>query len=76
MTYHSVFSHLLFGSQLWGKTNVISLDKIQKHQNRALRKVLFKKHQDSVSYFYTELKFLNFLTFYTYETVFLSLKLK
>ena len=44
MTYHSLFcSHLLYGSQLWGQSNVTSQNKIQKLQNRALRKILFKK---------------------------------
>ena len=44
MTYHS---HLLYGSQLWGQSNITSQNKIQKLQNRALRKILFKKNQDS-----------------------------
>ena len=55
----------MYGSQLQGQTNVTSLDKMQKHQNRAPRKNLFKKHQDSISHFSKELKFLNFLTFPT-----------
>ena len=53
-------SHLLYGSKLWGHTNVTSQDKTQKLQNRALRKILFKKQQDSVSHFYKELKILKF----------------
>ena len=33
-TYHSLFcSHLLYGSQLWGQSNVTSQNKIQKLQN-------------------------------------------
>ena len=36
-------SHLLYGSQLWGQSNITSQNKIQKLQNRALRKILFKK---------------------------------
>ena len=48
MTYHSLFSsHLLYGSQLRGHTNLANQNKIQKLQNRALRKILFKK-QDSI----------------------------
>ena len=44
MTYHSLFSsHLLYGSQLWGHTNLTNQNKIQKLQNRALRKILLKK---------------------------------
>ena len=44
MTYHSLFcSHLLYGSQLWGQSNITSQNKIQKLQSRALRKILFFK---------------------------------
>ena len=44
MIYHSLFSsHLLHGSQIWGQSNITSQNKIQKLQNRALRKILFKK---------------------------------
>ena len=44
MTFHSLFcSHLLYGSQLWGQSNVTSQNKIQKLQSRALRKIFFKK---------------------------------
>ena len=61
MTCHSLFSsHLLYGSKLRGHTNVTSQDKIQRFQNRALRKNLHKKQQDSLSHFYKELKFLKF----------------
>ena len=49
MTYHSLFpSHLLCGSQLCEHTNLTNQNKIQKLQNRALRKILFKKQQDSI----------------------------
>ena len=49
MTYHSLFStYLLYESQLWGITNVTNQNKIQKLENRALRKILFKKQQDSI----------------------------
>ena len=61
MTYHSLFSsHLLYGSQLWGHTNLTNQNKIQKLQNRALRKILFKKQQDSISQYYKELQILKF----------------
>ena len=44
MTYRSLFcSHLLYGSQLWGQSNITNQNKIKKLQNRALRKILFKK---------------------------------
>ena len=61
MTYHSLFcSHLIYGSQLWGQSNVTSQNKIHKRQSRALRKILFKKKQDSISQAYKELKILKF----------------
>ena len=61
MTYHFLFcSHLLYGSQLWDQSNITSQNKIQKLQNRALRKILFKKKQDSISQAYKELKILKF----------------
>ena len=42
MTYHSIFcSHLLYGSQLRGQSSITSQNKIQKLQNRAMRKILF-----------------------------------
>ena len=60
MTYHSLFSsHLLYGSQLWGHTNLTNQNKIQKLQNRALRKILLKK-QDSMRQYYKELQILKF----------------
>ena len=59
MTYHSLFCcHLLYGSQLWGQSNITSQNKLQKLQNRALRKILFLKKQDSVSQTQKELKIL------------------
>ena len=59
MTYHSLFSsHLQNGSQLWGHTNLANQNKIQKLQNRALRKILFKKQQDSIRQHYKELQIL------------------
>ena len=42
IVYHSLFgSHLQYGAQLWGKGNCINRNNIQKHQNRALRKITF-----------------------------------
>ena len=61
MTYFSLFSsHLLYGSQLWGHTNLTNQSEIQKLQNRALRKILFKKQQDSIRQYYKELQILKF----------------
>ena len=61
MTYHFLFCyHLLYGPQIWGQPNITSQNKIQKLQNRALRKVLFKEKQDSISEVYKELKILKF----------------
>ena len=61
VTYHSLFSfHLQNGSQLWGHTNLTNQNKIQKLQNRALRKILFKKQQDSIRQYYKELQILKF----------------
>ena len=60
MTYHSLFcSYLLYGSQLWCQPNITSQSKTQKLQNRALRKILFKK-QDIISQVHKELEILKF----------------
>ena len=61
MAYHSLFSsHLLYVSQLWQHTNLTNQNKIQKLQSRALRKILFKKQQDSIRQYYKELQILKF----------------
>ena len=53
--HHSLFSsHLLCGSQLLGHTNLTNQNKVQKLQNKALRKILFKKQQDSITQCYRE----------------------
>ena len=44
----------------YGDTNVTSPDEMQKLQNRALRKILFKKQQDSLRHFYKKLRILKF----------------
>ena len=49
MTYSLFCSHLLYGSQLWGESDITSQSKVEKIQNRPLRKILFKKKQDSIS---------------------------
>ena len=75
MTYHSLFcSHLLYGSQLWGQSNITNQNKIKKLQNRALRKILFKKKkQDYISQAYKELKILKFPDFlYLQNCLFMS----
>ena len=74
MIYNSLFSsHLLHGSQLWGNTNLTNQNKIQKLQNRALRKILFKKQQDSIRQYYKELQILKFLDLlYLQKCLFMS----
>ena len=59
MVYHSLFaSYLQYGAQLWGQANKANQNKIQVIQNRALRKISFKKLQDSTAKFYKDLKLL------------------
>ena len=61
MKYHSLFCpHMLCGCQLLGQSNITSQNKIQKLQNSALGKVLFKKQQDSITQVQKELKILKF----------------
>ena len=61
ITYHALFgSHLLYGSQLWGQTTAEHQEMIQTLQNRALRKITFKKRQESVTDIYKEYKILKF----------------
>ena len=48
--YHSLFgSNLLYGAQLWGQTNLANQNSIQVLQNRAIRKICFKKRSKPVS---------------------------
>ena len=55
--YHSLFeSHLQYGTQLWGQKNHESITTFQKLQNRALRKITFKKCHKAV---YKEYKIQN-----------------
>ena len=59
--YHSLFgSHLQYGAQLWGQGKCVNRNNIQKLQNRALRKVTFKKLHDPVNPFYKDLNILKF----------------
>ena len=52
MVYHSLFaSYLQYGAQLWGQASKANQNKIQVIQNRALRKISFKKLQDSTAKF-------------------------
>ena len=58
--YHSLFgSHLQYGTQLWGQGNCGNQN-IQNLQNRALRKITFKKFHDPVNPLYKDLKILKF----------------
>ena len=50
MVYHSLFgSNLLYGTQLWGQTNLANQNSIQVLQNRGFRKICFKKPNEAVS---------------------------
>ena len=61
IAYHSIFgSHLQYGSQLWAQTSRENVNAIQVLQNRALRKIAFKKSNDPVSELYKDFKILKF----------------
>ena len=61
MIYHSLFSsHLQYGAQLWGQTNTENQNQIQQLQNKAVRKISFKKRFDPVEPLYKELNILKF----------------
>ena len=50
VVHNSLFgSNLLYGAQLWGLTNLANQNSIQVLQNRAIRKICFKKRNESVS---------------------------
>ena len=50
VVYHSLFgSNLLYDAQLWGQTNLANQNSIQVLQNRAIRKICFKKPNEAVS---------------------------
>ena len=72
--YHSLFrSYLQYGTLLCGQENCANRNNIQKLQNRALRKITFKKLHDPVNPFYEGLKI---KTSFTFKTVCLHGKLK
>ena len=61
INYLSLFgSHLQYGAQLWGQGNCVNQNNIQNLQNRALRKITFKKFHDPVNPLYKDLKILKF----------------
>ena len=61
IVHHSLFtSYLQYGAQLWGQANKESQNKIQVIQNRALRKISFKKLHDPTAQLYKDLKLLKF----------------
>ena len=61
MTYHSLFgSYLHYGAQLWGQTNTEKQKQMEILQNRAVRKITFKKCFDSAGSLYKELNVLKF----------------
>ena len=59
--YHSLFgSHLHYGAQLCGQKNAEKINKFRVLQNRALRKITFKKLYDSTNAIYKNLKIVRF----------------
>ena len=61
IVHHSLFvSQFQHNVQLWGQVNKESQNKIQVIQNRALRKISFKKLHDSTGQLYKDLKLLKF----------------
>ena len=76
MTYSLFCSHLLYGSQLRGQSNITSQNKIQKLQIRALRKILFQKSKILLVKHTRNYKSWNFLIFCIYKTIFLCPRLK
>ena len=59
--YHSLFdSHLQYGTQLWDQKNNKTITTFQKLQNRALRKITFKKRHNRISCVYKKSKMLKF----------------
>ena len=61
VVYHSLFgSNLLYGAQLWGQTNLANQNSIQVLQNRAIRKICFKKGYEPVSEDFKKIGILKF----------------
>ena len=59
--YHSLFgSNLFYGAQLWGRTNLANQNSIQVLQNRAIRKICFKKSNEAVSGDFKKFRILKF----------------
>ena len=61
MTYYSLFqSHLQYDLQLWGQKNQEIKQIMQKLQNRALRKINFRKIHHPIKHIYNDHKILKF----------------
>ena len=59
--YHALFSsHLKFGSQVWGQINNLHVQKIIKHQKKALRIISFAEFRAHTSPLFKEHKILKF----------------
>ena len=55
-----LLDHLHYSAQLWGQTNTEDNNKIRVLQNRALRRITFKRLHDSTNEIYKNLKILRF----------------
>ena len=61
IAYYSLFqSHLQYGVELWDQKNQEIKEIMQKLQNRALRKIDFKKFDHSIKHIYKDHKILKF----------------
>ena len=61
IAYYSLFqSHLQYGVQPWGQKNQEIKEIMQKLQDRALRKINFKKLHHSIKHIYKDHKMLKF----------------
>ena len=75
--YHSLFgSYLLYGSQLRGEKTLQTQTTFQALQNRALKKITFKKCKDSPTCIYKDLEILKFRDHITQQNCLFVLSLE